>query len=107
MGVCETPVASPLRRDLPAHHGRAQRGPPLGMRDPSDVGASASRRSTATPCSMAKPKPAGATSGLTWGRFATSARGGPDELGIRSVGINVKRGRENFALPPERKRSTQ
>jgi hypothetical protein len=46
LGVCETPLADSLRRSLPAHLGRAQRGPPPGMRDPSDVGASASRRST-------------------------------------------------------------
>ena len=45
LGVCETPLADSLRRSLPAHLGRAQRGPPPGMRGPNDVGASASRRS--------------------------------------------------------------
>jgi hypothetical protein len=35
-----------LRRDLPAQLGRAQRGPPSGMRSPSNVGACAFRRST-------------------------------------------------------------
>src|SRR2546422_5959525 len=61
LGVCETPLADPLRRELPARLGRAQRGPPPGMRDPSDVGASASRRSTVSPRNASRRAPLGRT----------------------------------------------
>src|SRR5437762_10431520 len=92
-GACETPLGclrgTPWRAFRYRLAGRARFARPCPGRDPSDVGACASRRSTAVP--------EGAASGFRRGHLARAPLAATDVVGILCYRIKVKRPREIFS----------